>query len=63
MEASTKMPATLIQDEHDPLSFSEFDSLVNNPTTPIFELPQTDSLNSRWSTSSTTPQQTSTEPV
>ena len=37
MDTSTNMnmPATPIQDEHDPLSFSEFDSSVNNPTTPI----------------------------
>ena len=65
MEVSTNMNmlATPIQAEHDSLSLSEFDSLVTNPTAPFFEIPQTDSLHSRWWTSSPTPQQTSAQPV
>ena len=37
MKAITNMPATPIQDEHDPLSLPEFDSLVDNQTIPISE--------------------------
>ena len=37
---------------------------MNNPTTPIFQLPQVDSLKARWSTPfPTPPQQTSAKPV
>ena len=44
VEASTNMPATPMQDEYDPLAVSDFDFLVNNPTFPSFELPQTESM-------------------
>ena len=57
------MPATTVQDVHDLLSLSKFDSLVTNQTTPVFELPRTDSLRSLCSTPSPTPQQTSVVPV
>ena len=63
MEARTIMPATHIQDEHDPLSLAEFDSLTTSANTPIFELLQTDSLHFLWSTPSPTAQRTSAEPV
>ena len=65
MKDSTNMnmPATPIQDEHDRLSLSEFESLVSKPTTPIFEFPQTDSLHFCWSKPSPTLQQASAEPV
>ena len=57
------MPATTIQDWHEALSLSEFDSMVTNQTTPIFELPQTDLLDSERLTPSPAPQQTSAERV
>ena len=39
MEAGTNIPATLFQNEHDPFSFSEFDSVVINSTIPTQPIP------------------------
>ena len=63
MEASTSLPAEPFQEDHDPFSHSEFDFVVNNPTTPNLKLPQTDYSGSCWSTPSPTPQQTFAAPV
>ena len=52
METGTKMPGTPIQDDYDSPILSNLDTLIPDPTNPIFDISQPDSLPSRWSTTS-----------
>ena len=39
MESSTNMPATPIGDEHDLLTLPDFDTVLRDPTIPVFDPP------------------------
>ena len=60
IKASDNIPATPVQDEHEPLTLADFDALMFNRTTTNFVTTQSDSTHSRCSTpSSLQSQQTS----